>query len=274
MIKPGEIQAIANQQQVKDTQIEKDYIITWVLYGISHNAFLKDIILFKGGTVLKKCYFPAYRFSEDLDFTSIAKELDKDKLLNEFQTVFDWVYDESRIRLSIKDTTELTTGNFNFYIGYIGPLGGDGTKKDLKVDISQNEKIYFVGQQQNIQSDYSDSLDEGINIHCYSLAEVIAEKMRTLMERTTPRDLYDLWYLLEVENMDIEDYIFGFEEKADFKGLDPKSFVEKVQGKKGKLQKQWDKFLIHQINQLPAFEEVWRDFNKHLRRFTKFVESS
>ena len=95
MIKPGEIQTIANRQQVKDTQIEKDYIITWVLYGISNNLFLRDRILFKGGTVLKKCYFPDYRFSEDLDFTSMTEELDKDKLLAEFQAVYDWIYDES-----------------------------------------------------------------------------------------------------------------------------------------------------------------------------------
>lgn len=173
----------------------------------------------------------------------------------------------------LKDTTDLSTGNINFYIGYIGPLGGDGTKKDLKVDISQDEKIYFDEQQKNIQSAYSDSLEE-IRVNCYSLGEVIAEKMRTLLERTTPRDLYDLWYLLEIESMDIEDYIFGFEAKAEYKGLDAKVFVEKVQAKKGKLQKQWEKFLTHQINELPPFEEVWRDFNKHLRRFSKFMEAS
>lgn len=120
--------------------------------------------------------------------------LDKDKLLAEFQAVFDWIYDESRIRLILKNTTDLSTGNINFYIGYIGPLGEDGTKKDLKIDISQDEKIYFDEQQKNIQSAYSYSLEE-IRVNCYSSGEVIAEKMRTLLGRTTPRDLYDLWYL-------------------------------------------------------------------------------
>jgi predicted nucleotidyltransferase component of viral defense system len=28
------------------------------------------VLIFKGGTCLRKCYFPNYRFSEDLDFTS------------------------------------------------------------------------------------------------------------------------------------------------------------------------------------------------------------
>jgi predicted nucleotidyltransferase component of viral defense system len=52
--------------------IEKDYIISWVLDGIAANKKLRNELIFKGGTALKKCYFGNYRFSEDLDFT--AKE--------------------------------------------------------------------------------------------------------------------------------------------------------------------------------------------------------
>jgi predicted nucleotidyltransferase component of viral defense system len=64
MIKPAEIQQIARKEGVRDTQIEKDYILSWIITGISQNE-----LLFKGGTVLKKIYFSDYRFSEDLDFT-------------------------------------------------------------------------------------------------------------------------------------------------------------------------------------------------------------
>jgi len=34
MIRPAEIQQIARRQGVRDTQIEKDYIISWILTGI------------------------------------------------------------------------------------------------------------------------------------------------------------------------------------------------------------------------------------------------
>jgi hypothetical protein len=37
MIRPGEIQKKANQLKVRDGQIEKDYIISWILFGISRN---------------------------------------------------------------------------------------------------------------------------------------------------------------------------------------------------------------------------------------------
>ena len=271
MIKPGEIQAIANRQRVRDTQIEKDYIITWLLAGVSQNKYLNEKLLFKGGTALKKAYYSDYRFSEDLDFTFIGRVFSKNEILKAFDETFDWIYNESRIKLTIKEVSEFSTGNINFYAGYIGPLGGDGSKKDLKVDISRDEKVYYATEHRYIHSGYSD-VGGNFVCKCYSLGEIISEKMRTLMERTTSRDLYDLWFLLEIEGLDVEDYVFGFQDKAIFKGLEPKDFVDKVSSKKETLKSQWAKFLSHQVHNLPDFEEVWRDFGKHLRRFSKFLE--
>jgi len=58
-----------NKLGIRDTQIEKDYVIGWVLNGISNNEYLRERLIFKGGTALRKIYFHDYRLSEDLDFT-------------------------------------------------------------------------------------------------------------------------------------------------------------------------------------------------------------
>ena len=50
--------------------LERDYLLSWLLAGILKVDGLKDSLIFKGGTALKKCYFGDYRFSEDLDFTA------------------------------------------------------------------------------------------------------------------------------------------------------------------------------------------------------------
>lgn len=60
MIKPGEIQNKARQVGVRDQQIEKDYILSWILQGIAQHPQLSEQIVFKGGTVLKKVYFEYY----------------------------------------------------------------------------------------------------------------------------------------------------------------------------------------------------------------------
>lgn len=57
MIKPAEIQQKARVIGVRDQQIEKDYILSWILFGISKHEDISKAIVFKGGTVLKKVYF-------------------------------------------------------------------------------------------------------------------------------------------------------------------------------------------------------------------------
>ena len=49
--------------------IEQDYVLSYVLFGISNMEKLRSTLVFKGGTSLKKCYFQNYRFSQDLDFS-------------------------------------------------------------------------------------------------------------------------------------------------------------------------------------------------------------
>lgn len=143
MIRPAEIQKKANKERVRDTQIEKDYILTWILSGIAHNEVLSKALAFKGGTVLKKLYFKDYRYSEDLDFTLVDDSLSNETIQDAFQEVFRYVREEANIPLTIEDFGIHETGNINFYITYVGPLGGVGANKRVKVDISRTEKLCF-----------------------------------------------------------------------------------------------------------------------------------
>ncbi|MBW6481312.1 MAG: nucleotidyl transferase AbiEii/AbiGii toxin family protein [Bacteroidales bacterium] len=270
MIQPGEIQSIAGKEGVRDTQIEKDYVISWITYGIANNPFLNRNLIFKGGTVLKKVYFPDYRFSEDLDFTFNGSNFDINYIIAAFNELIAWVYEESRVSLSIQNETQHETGNLNFYIAYTGPLGGAGVNKDIKVDISQDELIYDSPEEKKIINKYSD-IGQEYSILCYSLSEVIAEKMRSIMQRTAPRDIYDLWYLFETEGQDIEDHIFAFQDKAKYKGFNPNDLVNVIEQKKKTFAKHWNDHLADQMTVIPDFTDVWRELGKHWRRFQKFI---
>lgn len=46
MIKPGEIQKKAKIVGVRDQQIEKDYILSWILFGISNSPKSRKIPAF------------------------------------------------------------------------------------------------------------------------------------------------------------------------------------------------------------------------------------
>jgi predicted nucleotidyltransferase component of viral defense system len=50
--------------------LEKDYALSYLLAGVVAVPRLRESLVFKGGTCLRKAYFPGYRFSEDLDYTA------------------------------------------------------------------------------------------------------------------------------------------------------------------------------------------------------------
>jgi predicted nucleotidyltransferase component of viral defense system len=116
MIKPSEIQRYAQKTGVRDLQIEKDYILSWILYGISKNERLTKLLAFKGGTLLKKVYIDDYRYSEDLDFTLLREDVSNESLFHEFEKVFLLAREESNINMLRVDDTQHTSGNINFVL--------------------------------------------------------------------------------------------------------------------------------------------------------------
>ncbi|MCZ8169544.1 MAG: nucleotidyl transferase AbiEii/AbiGii toxin family protein [Flavobacterium sp.] len=226
MIKPGEIQQKANAVGVRDQQIEKDYILSWILFGIANHEHLSKTIVFKGGTVLKKVYFEDYRFSEDLDFTLLNNEIPNEQIIAWFNDVFEFINDEANIPLEIIDNNEHEDGGINFYISYIGPLGGQGNNKNVKVDISRSEQLVFKPVMNEVLIGYSD-LEEH-QLLCYPLEEVLVEKMRSVMQRMQARDFYDIWYLLEVHEMEADYYVSEFEAKCKSKDLIHTDFPKKL----------------------------------------------
>lgn len=269
MIQQKELNAISVQAGVRDTQVERDYVISWVLYGISKNIFLKEHLVFKGGGVLRKVYFPAYRFSETLGFT-FSGEMDIPSLRAAFLEMASQVCAVSGIMLSLKDENKYGNGSFNFQLTYSGPLGGSG--KFIKVDIRKDELMYNRPEEREIVNTYSDLVSEKYTLLCYTLEEIAAEKMCSLMQRTAPEDLYDIWYLFEMSGNPVEDCVFAFQEKARDKKMDPALLVKTIVGKEPTLAKHWKEHLAHQIKTLPEFRKVWRELEKSWRKYQRFIE--
>ncbi|MDR2814286.1 MAG: nucleotidyl transferase AbiEii/AbiGii toxin family protein [Prevotellaceae bacterium] len=265
MIQPAEIQQKARKKGVRDTQIEKDYILSWILTGIAHNELLSEILAFKGGTVLKKFYFEDYRHSEDLDFTLLDGTRNNEEIKAAFGNSFGFVKEEANISLSITEFGEHETGNINFFISYNGALGGAG--KRVKVDISRNELLQFSLETKPLFSTYSDHINSLVK--CYSLPEVMTEKLRSLLSRQQPRDFYDLWYLSEFERMEMSDYIAEFEAKAKYKGLNPENLESRIKNILPTFKTRWESSIKEQIADLPSFEQVSRELGRHFRKLSK-----
>ena len=263
MIKPKEIQQKAREAGVRDQQIEKDYVLSWILLGIAYHAELSRKITFKGGTVLKKVYFECYRYSEDLDFTLLDDTVLSKQIFKWFGEIFEYIKEEANIPLEIIDETEQTGEGINFYISYVGPLGGQGSHKKVKIDISKSEKLEFEPVVKDVFINYSDIKEH--QLLCYRLEEVLVEKMRSVMQRMQARDFYDLWYLLEHHQMELEFYLDEFTNKCANKNLNPADFPKKLTGRLPNYKGRWESSLRDQIQDLPDFERVEREVSRHLR---------
>jgi len=264
MIKPGEIQQKASAVGVRDQQIEKDYILSWILFGIAKHEQLTKAIVFKGGTVLKKVYFEDYRFSEDLDFTLLNSVTTYEQIFEWFKQTFEFIREEANIPLEIIDNNEHEDGGINFYISFTGPLGGQGNNKRVKVDISRSEQMEYAPVMKDVIVGYSDL--EAHQLLCYPLEEVLVEKMRTVMQRMQARDFYDFWFLLEQHDMDAAYHMKEFEKKCSSKNLKHSDFPKKLAERLPQYKARWKNSMGEQIKDLPDFDQVEREVQRHLKK--------
>lgn len=263
MITHQEIKNLVGEWGLREDVIEKDYVIGWVLWGISTNPELSKYWAFKGGTSLKKCYIETWRFSEDLDFTVIpdgpVKPEDVAPLIED---VIERVHEESGIDFSIKppafkhyDHHHYTEGS----IYYRGPRNSPSLPR-IKMDISGSEKVVCPTVLRNISHPYTDSFPEITQVRCYSFEEVFAEKIRAMGERGRPRDLYDIVHLFRRKDISIQPELLKsvLEKKCHSKGI-PVPTLESIRNSstKGELVSEWKNMLAHQLLVLPEFSQFW-----------------
>jgi len=187
--------------------VDKDYVLGHFLAAF--NAYYENQIIFKGGTCLRKCYFPGYRFSEDLDFT--ARQADFLLKAKDLQKVCKSVEEQSGILFHIEKIKTLKHKNIRkgdqVKLKYWGanhsknqpPTSPERWLSKIKLEVS-TEEIFLVSEEmKTIHHPYSDSLISDAPIACYSIDEIVSEKLRALVQRsyTAPRDYYDLFSLTQ-----------------------------------------------------------------------------
>lgn len=81
------VQFTAQQMNIPEIYVEKDYWVTFALHTIFHNAIGNETI-FKGGTALSKCFNLIQRFSEDIDLVVLRREGEtSNKLTNKIKKI-------------------------------------------------------------------------------------------------------------------------------------------------------------------------------------------
>ncbi|HVU54626.1 MAG TPA: nucleotidyl transferase AbiEii/AbiGii toxin family protein [Puia sp.] len=267
MIPKQEILSTAAAIGLRPDTVEKDYVLSWVLYGLSKNTRFAGWV-FKGGTCLKKCYFDTYRFSEDLDFTVSKNALyDKEGIESALTEIAASIYEETGIRLKLEGVKESVnkreSRTFEAKISYIGPLNYNrsGGNPRIKFDITSDEVLAEEPDSRAIFHPYTDAPNPPALIHCYSIHEILAEKTRAMLERAgRARDLYDVIQITRNfrEHIQSDRALACLKKKFAFKSL-PEPTVQLLMESidLAILKANWEDQLSHQLPQLIAVESFY-----------------
>ncbi len=231
---------------------EKDYILSCVLSSLPATSHVGENFVFKGGTALRKVYFSDWRYSEDLDF-SVLPDFDSSRLKELVELWLSNVSKEHEFQIRIRDYHK-TNGSARMRAQFVGPLG---YPNQILLDVTLEEPIILGSKRCSLSKTFPES--PGAQISVYRLEEILAEKLRTILQRGKSRDYYDVWRLLKEKEklLDLNLTAKVFEKKCAHRGIilrSPSDFVREE--KLSEVTKYWDEGLRGQIGRLPEFCQI------------------
>jgi predicted nucleotidyltransferase component of viral defense system len=209
MITKEEIDLRAKEFEIPQTSVEKDYVFGWILFGIFTVSDLRDIIFLKGGNALRKGYFENTRFSSDLDF-GIPYDIAQEKLLAEVNKVCDFIEQKAGVKFlksenkieekfaaSEAPIPDLKVFEVRVYFkDFYGK--GDHIRLKIAMDVTRFDKVLLPLQTVRLIHPYSDADTLSCNIRCMKLEEIIATKLKCLLQRQHAPDLFDYAYSIKL----------------------------------------------------------------------------
>ncbi len=209
MIESTEIEAKAKEFEINTSDVQKDYVFGWLIFGIFTGSGLKDKIFLKGGNALRKGYFENTRFSGDLDF-GIPDDIAQDQLLNEINAVCTLIQDKAGVNFINDDNkveekftaSEAPLPDLKVYEVrvYFKDFYGKPNNIRLRIsmDVTRFDKVLLPLQSQKLIHPYSDAQELACDVRCMKLEEIIATKLKCLIQRQHAPDLFDYAYSIKL----------------------------------------------------------------------------
>lgn len=207
MITREEIEQKSREFGIHVADVQRDYVFGWLLLGLYGATNLKDSLILKGGNCFRKAYFPNTRFSSDLDF-STALAIDPPGVIEQFNAACRIVQEQAGVafeldRSQIREQQQLDGKRrvFDLRVYFKDFYGNaDHITIRLSIDITEFDRIYLPVQSRRIIHPYSDQAACTGDVRCLKLEEMIANKLKCLLQRKHVPDVYDLVYSVFVNH--------------------------------------------------------------------------
>jgi len=265
VITERELRRVAGRSGLGVGQAETEYVILCTLDALSQTAPLSETFCLKGGTALRQLYFSDWRHSVDLDFTVLPPFV-AERLRSSLTAWFDQIEALHGVPVSLRDFHQVD-GAARVRARFIGPLRHPNR---LLLDITLDEPVLLPTNRRLVVTDLFSGLRP--YVLAYALEEILAEKLRSVLQRGKARDYYDVWRLLrqKADAFDRRTVLRILNEKCEHVGL-PEPTVEAFlsQTLLNGASAYWSQDLVGQVptQDLPSWDKVTSDLSCSLVDF-------
>lgn len=201
MIEKEEIDRKSEELGVHVSNVQRDYVFGWLLAGLFESGNpLQPLLILKGGNAFRKAYFEHARFSNDLDF-STQVELDEGVLRDSIRQACGFAQERSGIEFLVDDSrigerkiAEEDSRMYQARVYFKSFYCEEDITLKVKLDIKEYDRIFLPVQTRRLIHAYSDSTHCQAELRSLKLEELLASKLKALLQRRHSPDLYDFVY--------------------------------------------------------------------------------
>ena len=189
-----------------EVQVEQDLIICKALVEIYKDDYLAKNLAFRGGTALHKLYLhPQPRYSEDIDLVQVQAGPIKE------------TYDHLRDALAFLGEPKVKQKKHNNTLIFrLQSSGMPSLPIHLKIEINCKEHFSVLPMVKEPFEVKSLWYEGSAELLTYQLDELVGTKLRALYQRRKGRDLYDLYKVLTMANVNVDNVIRCYREYMAF----------------------------------------------------------
>ena len=236
----AELKIIADEKGFNINLLEKDYLLTHLLY------LIKDVagIYFKGGTALNKIFLGHARLSEDLDFTLTGNltDVEKDIKTKLKGTMFDKITHDKRVEKFVR------------LIVHYRLFHEEGT---IFIDLNERAKLLCPAEKHEVPHFYGEDIPK-FSVNTLSRDEMMAKKVAATIGRNKPRDHFDVYMIIKHQ---IPINLSMVEKKCRSSGNEFN--ILKMFNRAKKLNNRWNEDMAGLLSKKVSFAEVMKTLAKH-----------
>lgn len=196
------IEEISNKTGFIKSTLEKAERLLNILEWINNHQKLNKLLALKGGTAINTAIFNFPRLSVDIDL-DFTKNVSKNEMIKERENIHNLLVqylNANNYKINVEKSKNVYALD-SIVAEYVDIKGNTD---NIKIEINYMNRVHIL-ETKKLKVSTDVFKDKDIIIHCLNPIEIYAAKICALLDRTTARDLFDVYTLSHYDLFDKEE---------------------------------------------------------------------